>query len=347
MNPGREVTIVGGGVSGLALGILLRRSGVPCEVWESQGYPRHRVCGEFLSGRGRAVLSDLGVLRVLERRGARLGRSVAFYSERRAMGLGELPEPALCVSRHLLDGVLAEALVHVGGVLRLGERFVGRWETEGCVRATGRQPQVENGGWRWLGLKAHAFGVGTPTDLEMHFLSNAYVGLCRVEDGRMNVCGLFRSRVPMADLRRTWRELLRGPGGSPLRERLRAADFDEASFTAVAALPLGGGRGTRMDGLRIGDARGMIPPVTGNGMSMALESAARAAPWLVAWSRGESTWEEARAAVDRDWEAGFRGRLNWARVLQTAVMSPWVRPLWGVVFPVVPGLWRAAFSRTR
>ncbi len=347
MTTPRRVTIVGGGLAGLTLGIRLRRLGVACDVWEAQEYPRHRVCGEFLSGRGRGLLADLGLMPVLEAHGARLAREVAFHSGESPTGRGTLPEPALCLSRHRMDAVLADAFTGAGGVLRRGERFVGALDEPGVVRATGREPQVESRGWRWLGLKAHATGVVLTADLEMHFLGDAYVGLCGIEDGRVNVCGLFRTRVPLVDLRRTWRERLRGPGGSPLRERLEGAVFDEASFTAVAALRPVGRKGRSTDEFRVGDARGMIPPVTGNGMSMALESAALAAPHLASWSRGEAAWDEARRSVDRTCDAAFRGRLKWAAALQSAVMNPVTRRLWAFAFPRFPGLWRVAYFRTR
>src|SRR5882724_2878130 len=56
----RSIEIVGGGLAGLALGIGLRRHGVPVIIWEAGHYPRHRVCGEFISGRGQETLVRLG-----------------------------------------------------------------------------------------------------------------------------------------------------------------------------------------------------------------------------------------------------------------------------------------------
>ena len=43
------LTIAGGGLAGLSLGIALRSRGVPVRVIEAASYPRHRVCGEFIS----------------------------------------------------------------------------------------------------------------------------------------------------------------------------------------------------------------------------------------------------------------------------------------------------------
>ncbi|MFZ9874958.1 MAG: NAD(P)-binding protein, partial [Candidatus Methylacidiphilales bacterium] len=47
----KTVEIVGGGLAGLTLGLCLRQKGVPVDLFEAGTYPRHRVCGEYLSGR--------------------------------------------------------------------------------------------------------------------------------------------------------------------------------------------------------------------------------------------------------------------------------------------------------
>ena len=46
----RPIEVVGGGVAGLALGLALRRANIPVTVYEAGDFPRHRVCGEFISG---------------------------------------------------------------------------------------------------------------------------------------------------------------------------------------------------------------------------------------------------------------------------------------------------------
>jgi len=66
----------------------------------------------------------------------------------------------------------------------------------------------------------------------------------------------------------------------------------------------------------------MIPPVTGNGMSMAFESAELAIAPLAAWSRGELSWNEARQKIARDCDASFARRLAWAKWLQRIVLTP-------------------------
>src|SRR5689334_22269435 len=106
MNP-RQMTIVGGGLAGLTLGIGLRREGVPVTLWEAGHYPRHRVCGEFISGHGQDALARLGLIGTLERAGAIPARTVRFCSARFAGARRQLPRNALCLPRDRMDAALA------------------------------------------------------------------------------------------------------------------------------------------------------------------------------------------------------------------------------------------------
>src|SRR5512147_2628472 len=103
----KSITIVGGGLAGLTLGIGLRCRDVPVAVWEAGGYPRHRVCGEFISGRGLESLSRLDLRPAILKAGAVPARTVAFFSRRTSSRALALPSPALCVSRYVLDQALA------------------------------------------------------------------------------------------------------------------------------------------------------------------------------------------------------------------------------------------------
>src|SRR5206468_1938623 len=130
-------------------------------------------------------------------------------------------------------------------------------------------------------------------DLEMHLARDSYVGLCRLANDEVNVCGLFRRRTsdPGRGETMSW---LRGEPGSRLFARLEHAEFDAKSFCAVAGLSL---KPQPIDAreCRIGDALTMIPPITGNGMSMAFESAHVAFEPLAAYARGEADWKSTTA----------------------------------------------------
>src|SRR6478609_2832722 len=114
----KPIEIVGGGLAGLALGIALRAREVPVTVWEALPYPRHRVCGEVLSGAGCAVLERLGLMEPALKTGGCWARTAAFYSGNRGTRVQPLPRPALCIARYHLDQLLANRFSDSGGQIK-------------------------------------------------------------------------------------------------------------------------------------------------------------------------------------------------------------------------------------
>lgn len=343
----KRIIIVGGGLAGLTLGIGLRQRDVPVIIHEMGNYPRHRVCGEFINGRGQATLERLKLHELVDRAGAVRARTAAFFSTTRSTAPRPLPASAICLSRFVLDAALAQSFRELGGELRAGERSRTEDFGEGIVRATGRRARVAKNGSRWFGLKIHARNVALAADLEMHVSSHGYVGLCKINDGAVNVCGLFRKHKGEPDESKKWGERLRGPPDSPLRERLAGALFNENSFCAVAGISLQPQQASACAEICIGDAITMIPPVTGNGMSMAFESAELAIEPLAAWSQNKLTWNAARQKIARDCDAAFSRRLAWAKWLQRIILTPALQnPLIGIAARN-DWFWRMAFERTR
>jgi len=343
----KPITIVGGGLAGLTLGIGLRRCAVPVTVWEAGHYPRHRVCGEFISGRGQEMLSRLGLRELLKRAGAVNAGTAAFFSATQSAPPRSLPAHAICLSRFTMDHTLAVEFRRLGGELLEDQRRRDGDFGEGIVRATGRRAQMKENGSRWFGLKAHARGVTLTADLEMHVSRQGYVGLCRVEGGAVNVCGLFRRRAGEDRTPQNWREWLRGQAGSPLNRRLAAAEFDENSFCAVAGISLRPQRAAARVECCVGDAITMIPPVTGNGMSMAFESAEMAVEPLAAWSQGKIPWAQMQQSLARRCDAAFARRLAWAKWLQRLMLAPSLQNVLVRFVSRSEWFWRTAFERTR
>ena len=341
-----SVTIVGGGLAGLTLGIGLRQRDVPVTVWEAGRYPRHRVCGEFISGGGQNSLARLGLLEGLQKAGVGSAGNAAFFAGKTMVAARPLPEAALCVSRFVLDEWLAREFQRLGGELRLGARWRGEFGT-GIVRANGRRAEPVTDGWRLFGLKVHARDVALAADLEMHFVPSGYVGLCRLAGGEVNICGLFRSKSVVPDLAQRWREWLGGPPASALHSRVAEARFDEDSFCSVAGLCLRPQRATQRNECCVGDALTMIPPVTGNGMSMAFESAELAIGSLAEFSDGQLTWDGARHEIATRCDKRFTPRLRWAAWVQRALFQPPARSVLMFLAARSEWFWRGIFGRTR
>src|SRR5438270_11857207 len=96
----RSIEIIGGGLGGLALGLALRRADVPVTLFEAGDYPRHRVCGEFITGLAASTIERLGLGPALS--GALLHREVAWFHQGHSVQIQPLPAPAFGLSRHTL-----------------------------------------------------------------------------------------------------------------------------------------------------------------------------------------------------------------------------------------------------
>ncbi|PTY02171.1 hypothetical protein DB347_24945 [Opitutaceae bacterium EW11] len=315
MNALRPIEIVGGGLAGLSMGLTLQRRGVPTTVFEAGEYPRHRVCGEFLAGLDDRTVQQLGIGDLLQ--GARSQRRISWHRKGH-IWRQTLARPAFSISRHQLDARFARAFEQAGGQLRARHRVDQQPAPEGRVFGSGRN-RGESG---WLGLKLHVRGLRLDGDLEIHLGHQAYVGLCDVDDGLVNVCGLFRIRpgVPV-DRLRALINYLAAARLSELSDRVRAAEIDPDSCCAVAGLRFGPADAAP-DRIRLGDAIAMTPPFTGNGMAMALQSAECAAGPLEGWARGEYGWETAVRVATKALHNRFRRRLRFAAWLHPFVLSP-------------------------
>ena len=311
----KDISIVGGGLAGLTLGIALRQRRVSVTVHEAGVYPRHRVCGEFMSGAGVTYLQELGMLDALVEAGAIPIRTFALFYHGTGTGVREVPPGAWALSRYELDHLLALEFQRRGGHLHENKRWRGSFP-DGTVRATGRHPERRAGSRRFIGLKVHARHVSLAADLEIHFVPGGYVGLCRLPRDETNVCGLFRRQTQIPDLHRNWRNLLSGAERSFLRERMSEAVFDPASFCAVAGLPADRKSLIPSEDLTVGDAMGMTPPLTGNGMSMAFESAHLAVGPLCEYAAGDRTWIEVTQSVHLRHLTEFARRIHFAGTLE-------------------------------
>ncbi len=316
MKTTEPIRIMGGGLAGLSLGIALRRAGVPAEVFEAGAYPRHRVCGEFVTGLGQATIEKLGIERAFA--GAGSHHSVTWFSRGRAVGRQTLPAPARAISRFALDARLAELFVASGGRLVTQARLDPPNGRAGWVDTGGRKPSKSS---PWLALKAHARGLATTDGLELHLGDGAYVGLSAVEDGWVNICGLFRRRRGLRFNRaEALPACLRVSGLDALAGQVAEAEIRPGSASAVAGFVFD--RRIRAgEGVRLGDACAMIPPFTGDGMAMAFTGAALAVDPLVSWARHECAWTLAERRIHKALHKEFRVRLSAAAILHPFLLG--------------------------
>lgn len=303
----RPITIAGGGLAGLSLGIALRERGADVTLHEAGTYPRHRVCGEFLSGVSDQTLERLGISRELA--DAVPLRSSCWFNH--AGSLGEIALSGRGISRRLLDDRLQKRFTAMGGNLVTESRIQ---PGEGIVWAAGRMRRPSP----WIGLKCHVKGMELTHDLEMHVGTSGYAGLARIEDGSVNLCGLFHAGSASGKGVGLLLGCLRAGGLHRLAKRIGDAAPDQESFCGVAGFGFGRGASASFS---IGDAALMIPPFTGNGMSMALEAADQAIEPAMEYATGRISWAAASARIETAQRRHFRRRMMIASLIHPLMTS--------------------------
>jgi len=320
MSDSYDLIVIGGGPAGTSAAITAARDGWRVLLLEKDRFPRHKVCGEFVSAESLSLLRWL-----LGDSQDTLFEQALFLVESRLFIDGRtvrvpVSPAAASITRYDLDFALWDA-ARRGGVVALqktavqriergtGFRVVtsaGEFSGRALVNASGRwsnlnrQPHGANGS-RWLGLKAHCRGEMEPS-VDLYFFDGGYCGVQPVrasDDGAvLNVCALFRPGV--AD---TFNDLLRCHPALESRSRNWSTVFPSLStFPVMFRDP----RPVSDLVLNAGDAAGFVDPFVGDGISLALRGGSLAAKNLSTFLRGECELAEAGSAYQGAYRRALR-----------------------------------------
>ena len=314
-----DLIVIGGGPAGCSAAISAARAGHQVLLLESGHYPRHRVCGEFVSAESLALLSDLlsADKRGLVDNSPRISQSRVFID---AAPLHLPIEPAAAsIPRFDLDRALWESSLDTGVDARQGYwvrvlRGAGpfcvsangeRFEGKALINATGRWSFLTSTSTRsraakdrWIGVKAHFVEKDPSPTVDLYFSDGGYCGVQPVSmqpQNRsaqlVNACAMFRADVAtdLSDI------FAAHPG---LRERSR--NWQRAT-DVVRTSPLVFHNAEPVQGtlLQVGDAATFVDPFIGDGISLALRSGALAVKCLASFLQGAGTLTEAATQYEK------------------------------------------------
>jgi flavin-dependent dehydrogenase len=297
-----EVLILGGGVAGCAASIALARKGRRVTLIEREPTPRHKVCGEFLSGEALEDLHALGI--DVASLGAVPIDYVRLAAARRAAE-APLPFPAASLTRKALDTALIAEAIAAGvrvergrSVQSLSRTSSNAWqatlddgtsyEAPMAFLSTGKhdlrghtRPKDPQ---QWVAFKMYFRLSPTQTAelagaSELMLYPGGYGGIQPVEGGIANLCCVVQQRYLPQGANRWDGFLAKMQRDCPhLAMRLAGAEPLLAKPIAITHIPYGYIRRTTDDGLYcIGDQAAVIPSFTGDGISIALHTARCAA----------------------------------------------------------------------
>ncbi len=360
-----DVIVIGAGPAGSLAARANSLRGLKVLLVDRATFPRRKVCGCCLNRHALSVLesADLGAL------SARLG---AVPLNRVQLGAGgrcatvRLPG-GVALSREAFDVALIEEAVNAGATFQSGTRvqmdetadgaegvsLSGGLRARAVIVADGlngrarAEATVVTAGSR---IGAGAILADAPDSYESGTIHMAtgrggYVGLVRLEDGRLDVAAAFDgSFVQMHGLPGAASMVLQSSGLPPL------PGLSDADWKGTPPLTRGPVRVAGPRWFAIGDAAGYIEPFTGEGMAWAMASALAVAPLV------ERCVQHGPGGLAAEWVAVHRkcvGERQWTcRALAWSLKRPGLcrvavrglRLIPGLAHPVVRSLNRPLAS---
>jgi menaquinone-9 beta-reductase len=339
-----DVAIIGGGLAGLTSAIALGRQGLSVTLIEKKSYPLHKVCGEYVSNEVLPYLRAIGA-DPTPLRPAAISRFM-LTSPKGIMLESPLDLGGFGISRYTLDHFLYQLALKSGVDVRLqtsvqdvkftADRFLlslsggDTLEAPVVLGAYGKRSTLDRQLDRsffskrspYIGVKYH-LRLDMPDNLiALHNFSDGYAGISAIEDGRYCFCYL------------TTRENLRRHGTIPAMEKailhqnphLRRV-FGEAEFLykqpeVINEISFATKTCVENHMLMCGDAAGMITPLCGNGMAMAIHAGKLATEQVLHYFANGRDRQALEADYTRAWQQQFRRRLQLGRTVQRLFGSP-------------------------
>lgn len=332
-----DCAITGGGIAGLSLSIQLSRQGYRVAVFEKEKYPFHKVCGEYVSLESRPFLQSLG-FSFEDPRFPLISRLFisGFHGNHLAC---PLPLGGFGISRYTLDHLLsrmaAEAGVRIFESCKIndisfeGDLFklvsdTGEWYARTCAGAFGKRSNLDAkwkrdryGTGNYIGIKYHVKGPFPEDTVSLHLFQNGYCGISPVENETHCLC--YLTTAEQLSLQQNSIQLLEQHilCANPFIKKI----FDSGQLIFDKPLVISGIHFSQKPPvenhiLMIGDAAGMITPLCGNGMSMAMHASQIAAALMASYLGGAISRTELETQYFQSWNQAFQGRLSAGRLIQ-------------------------------
>ena len=365
-----DIAIIGGGLAGLTAAITANRMGHSVVLVEKKQYPFHKVCGEYISLEANNLLCWLGLpvedwnLPILHNFRITHPETKDFYSK--------LPLGGVGISRYKLDEFLKN-VAEKEGVIFLQNTKVEEWhkqenhhflktnhlqfseiEAKLLLGAFGRnkahfateKSEEQKQGKGFIGVKMHVMADLPKDRIELHHFPGGYCGISAIENDNYCLCYLIDANMVKSekgDLQKVEDKIL---SKNPELNRY-LHDFKKQTERVSTAGVFFSPRPLSQDGmLFIGDSAGMIPPLAGNGMSMAMHAAVIAVEEANQYLIGKYSVGEMTKNYESKWKLLFENRLKMARTLQNIMQTNVVTRLSLQIFNLAPPLFRMAAKAT-
>ena len=337
-----NVAIVGGGLAGLSLSIQLAKKGYSVVLFEKETYPFHKVCGEYISMESWDFIQSLGV--DLDKLNVSHISQLEVSAPNGNLIQHTLPLGGFGISRYLLDNTLAQIAqsngviikkntkvtdivfandvfdIHAEGNIYKAKIVCGSFGKRSNLDVKWKRPfalAAKSNSNNYVGIKYHVMADLPADTISLHNFQDGYCGISKIEDGKYCLCYLT-----------TASNLKKSKGNIKLMEQniLSKNPHLKNLFSSVEILcdapltisQISFDKKSQVDDhiLMIGDAAGMITPLCGNGMSMALHASKLAFEQVNAFLQNDISREKMEQRYLEQWNHHFSKRLKAGRIIQ-------------------------------
>ncbi len=343
-----NAALIGGGLAGLSLAIQLADAGHSVILFEKENYPFHRVCGEYISLESWNFLEELGM--PLSDLHLPVIRKLIISAPNGKKIRHNLPLGGFGISRYLLDSRLAEIARHknvqiledtkVSDVTFKEEYFEiltnsGNFLATVCVGCFGKRSNLDmrlrrrfalnkpNKLNNYIGVKYH-IQLKFPADtIALHNFDNGYCGISKIEEEKYCFCylttanNLKKNNNSINEMES--KILYKNPH---LKKIFGAAEFVMKDPVVISQISFEKKALIENHILMVGDAAGMLTPLCGNGMSMALHGSKVLSDIIISFLQGKISRSTMEKRYRNKWNQLFAKRLQTGRVIQSMFGKP-------------------------
>lgn len=332
-----DVLIIGGGLAGLSSAIHLLKFGLKVTLIEKNEFPKHKVCGEYISNEVIPYLNYLDIdISLLKPSNI---TDLEFSNPKGKIISAKLPLGGFGISRYVLDHYLFEKAKELGCKIIQDtvteSRFIEnefyvitttnlKFKSKIVIGAFGKRSNMDQKLERdfifkkssWLAVKAHYSGIFSNHLVGLHNFEGGYCGVSKVENNKINICYLanyetFKKYKNIEDFQ--YEVVSKNPNLKAVFDRStllfeKPLTISQISFEKKSAV--------KNHILMIGDTAGLIHPLCGNGMAMAIHSAKIASELTIDFLNNKiDSRKKLEEKYQQIWNMNFKTRLAMGRFL--------------------------------
>ncbi len=339
-----EVIIIGGGLAGLIAGIHLSKSGIKVTIVEKNSFPKHKVCGEYISNEVLPYLKYLD-LEIESLQPTNITKLHFSTSNGKSIYI-TLPLGGFGISRYILDDFLYKKAIfngckiiqeNVENVIFSNDEFTIKTsnnlelKSKIVIGAYGKRSNIDQKLNRnfilqkspWLAVKAHYSGIFNDNLVGLHNFKGGYCGVSKVENNKINVCYLadyetFKKHKSIEDYQKN--VVSENPFLKAILEN--SILLFEKPLT-ISQISFEEKKTVENHILMIGDTAGLIHPLCGNGMAIAIHSAKIASEMIEKFFKNEiNSRSVLENEYQKQWNHNFKNRLKTGRFLSNILQKP-------------------------